>query len=63
MLVGADGSVQDVKIDQSSGYRDLDRAALEAVRKWKFNPGLTDGKPSGGWVKVPMQFHLSDSGF
>ncbi|EQD66104.1 TonB family protein, partial [mine drainage metagenome] len=45
VLVGADGSVQDVKVDQSSGYRDLDRAAIEAARKWKFNPGSQDGKP------------------
>ncbi|EQD26376.1 protein containing TonB [mine drainage metagenome] len=63
VLVGPDGSVQDVKVDQSSGYRDLDRAAIEAARKWKFNPGSRDGKPVGGWVKVPVQFKLSNLGF
>jgi protein TonB len=63
VLVGPDGSVQDVKVDQSSGYRDLDRAAIEAARKWKFNPGSRDGKAVGGWVKVPVQFKLSDLGF
>ena len=33
-------------------------AALQAVAQWHFKPGMRDGKPVAGWVKVPIQFEL-----
>src|SRR5580765_6603156 len=40
VLVGEDGGVKDIELDKSSGSHDLDRAAREAVMKWKFRPGM-----------------------
>ena len=40
--------------------RDRNRAAIDAVRNWVFNPGLRDGKPVQGYVLVPISFKLSD---
>lgn len=37
--VRADGSVDDVRIDKSTGSNDMNRSAVEAFKKWKFAPG------------------------
>ena len=56
--VAADGRVTDVQVDQSAGHPDLDRAAAEAVRRWKFEPGRRGSEPIGMWVRLPVQFVL-----
>jgi protein TonB len=56
--VGADGVPTSVAIVEGSGTRELDRAALEAVRRWRFRPGLADGKPVAGSVVVPIEFAM-----
>ncbi|MBT8491314.1 MAG: energy transducer TonB, partial [Deltaproteobacteria bacterium] len=39
----------------------LDRAALKAVRKWKFEPASRLGVPFTMWVDVPVHFVLQGS--
>ncbi len=56
--VGADGVPTDVSIETRSGSRDLDRAALDAVRRWRFNPAQRDGQPVASSVVVPIDFNL-----
>ena len=58
VLVAANGSVEAVELDQSCGYKILDRTALSAVREWQFKPGIKDGKKAKMWVKVPVRFEL-----
>lgn len=58
VLVGTDGSVEQIEIEHSSGSRDLDRAAREAVMKWKFKPGLRGGAAYSTWARVPISFTL-----
>lgn len=43
--VSAAGRAVGVDIAESSGVLSLDRAAVEAVRTWRFLPALKDGKP------------------
>ena len=59
VLVGVDGKVEDIKIDKSSGYARLDRAALNTVRTWSFNPASHGGVAQRAWAKVPISFTLS----
>jgi len=61
VLVGADGSVLQVKVDKSSGHRELDRAAVKAAKGWRFNPGTHNGQPSKGWARVPVTFNLNQA--
>ncbi|MUV14773.1 TonB family protein [Lysobacter sp. HX-5-24] len=58
VAVGADGVPTDVSVESSSQSRDLDRAALEAVRKWRFRPAQRGGQPVAGSVVVPIEFRL-----
>lgn len=60
VYVTPDGNPEQVEMQRSSGSRNLDSAAMRAVRQWKFRPGTKDGRPVGGWVIVPIQFRLSD---
>ena len=56
--VDAGGNATDVSIARRSGSRDLDRAALDAVRKWRFRPAIRDGKPVAAVAEVPVEFKL-----
>ena len=38
---------------------DLDQAAAEAVRRWRFDPARRGQTPIDGWVTVPLNFKLS----
>ncbi|HYE39574.1 MAG TPA: energy transducer TonB [Ramlibacter sp.] len=58
VLIGADGSAQQVELRRSSGYDRLDRAALETVRGWRFVPGKRNGVAEAMWFNVPINFVL-----
>lgn len=45
-----------VEVARSSGSRQLDRAAVDAVRRWRFRPAMADGRPAAGRVQVPISF-------
>ncbi|WDM69119.1 MULTISPECIES: energy transducer TonB [Xanthomonas] len=54
--VDAAGNPGGVTLVQRSGSRDLDRAAMEAVRHWRFHPAQNSGQPVAGSLDVPFQF-------
>jgi periplasmic protein TonB len=56
--VDANGNVTNVSVEKSSRNRDLDRAAMEAARKWRFNPSVKNGVKAAGRVRVPVAFRL-----
>ncbi|KAF1689447.1 energy transducer TonB family protein, partial [Pseudoxanthomonas taiwanensis] len=56
--VDANGNVTNVTVEKSSRNRDLDRAAVEAARKWRFNPAIVNGQKAAGRVRVPVNFTL-----
>jgi len=56
VLVDASGQPLDAKVIQRSGSRDLDRAALEAVRGWRFQPAQSNGQPMQGTLEIPFDF-------
>lgn len=59
VLVGVDGSPLKVTIHQSSGNRELDRAAQQQVQKhWRFRPASRDGAPVQAIGIVPIDFKL-----
>ncbi|RDD63028.1 energy transducer TonB [Ferruginivarius sediminum] len=60
VAVAADGTVKAVEVRESSGYAALDRAALDAVRGWRFSPASEDGTSVADKVSVPVRFALRD---
>ncbi len=57
-LVGEDGSVLETKIAQSSGYSELDNAAIEAIKSVSFSPATQDSDPVKFWTSLPIRFKL-----
>lgn len=58
LLVGADGRVSSSRIEQSSGSRDLDRAAINALTLCKFKPATNNGVAQAGWAKLAFVWKL-----
>ena len=57
-LIGVDGSVKDSKVERSSGFRDLDKAAQRGLSACRFKPALVDGKPNEQWSSVQYVWRL-----
>jgi protein TonB len=56
--VDPQGHPASVQVADSSGEESLDRAAVEAVRSWRFVPARNGGTPVDGRVRVPIRFRL-----
>jgi protein TonB len=58
VFVDADGRVGEVVVKQSAGHPDLDRAAVDAVRRWRFEPARRGTDTVAMWVELPVAFQL-----
>lgn len=61
VTIDAAGHVKKVAVDpnMTTASPILQTAALQAAANWKFVPGMKDGHPVGGVVKIPVAFSLS----
>ena len=57
LVVGPDGKPRDIRVVRTLGLG-LDEKAIEAVKNWRFEPALKDGKPVAVQVNVEVNFHL-----
>ncbi len=53
--VDEQGNVQNARV-QSSTHESFAGPALEAIRRWRFEPGKKQGKPVRSRMKLPMTF-------
>ena len=53
-VIGRDGSVQDLKI--VAGYFLLGKAAIAAVKQWKFQPYSVNGHPASTQTNITVKF-------
>lgn len=58
VLVSADGQPNRIELRTSSGSERLDRAAQEAVSRWRFVPARQGERAIESWVLVPIVFKL-----
>ena len=59
--VGADGSVQDVRVVKSLDRNyGLDAEAVRAAKTWRFEAGLKDGSPVPVALTIEMTFAISN---
>jgi periplasmic protein TonB len=57
LIVGPDGHPREIRIARSLGLG-LDEKAIEAVKQWKFEPAMKDGKPVAVQINVEVDFRL-----
>ena len=55
----ADGRIGDILVERSAGHHDLDHAAAEAVRRWRFEPARRGADAIAMWVLLPVEFGLT----
>ena len=60
VVVGADGVPGDVDVARSSGSRILDRAAMGAVKSWRFKPAMRNGQAEAATVQIPVAYNLDE---
>jgi len=62
VLLAIDGRVSDIAVARSSGFPRLDRAALDAVRDWRWSPMMREGTPVmvRGMVTIPFILQRGD---
>lgn len=58
-LVALDGTVADTKVMRSSGQRDLDETARDAIKLCKFTPAMKNGSPVQEWTPVQYVWVLN----
>lgn len=56
-LLNEHGRVEDARVENSS-RPEFERPALEAVRKWRFRPGMKDGQAVRTHVRQPLRFRV-----
>lgn len=63
LVVTADGKPEQVQSSQAT-HELFASAAVAAVKRWQFKPGMKDGKPVATKMTIPIQFiRQFDGGF
>jgi protein TonB len=62
VIVGAtvdeNGVVREAGIKESSGYGDMDRAALDAIKRWRYKPAIKEGRKVRASIVQPFNFRV-----
>ena len=57
IVVDERGIARDIRVIRALGLG-LDEKAIEAVQKWRFRPGVKDGRPVPVTAQVEVNFRL-----
>ncbi len=57
-LVNPDGVTSEITILSSEPAGVFDQAVIDAVSRWRFEPGVLAGHPVASWVVTPVSFDL-----
>lgn len=58
VYVNSRGRIKNARIKRSSGFNDLDLAAVETVMNWPFVPATKEGSPEADWASVDVVYKL-----
>ncbi len=59
-MIHDNGHCHHVTVKKSSGHPQLDKAALDAIRDWRFVPARRGKQLITAWVDVPITFRLNN---
>jgi len=57
-IVETDGKVREAEVQRTTDEK-FNKAALDAVKKWQFKPGIKDGKAVRCRVVLPIMFSIA----
>ena len=60
VLVDERGRPSEVQVTQGSGFPRLDDAAVDAVRRWRFQAATNGSTPISAWTQVAISFKLTE---
>ncbi len=58
LYVDAEGGVREVQVQAAEPAGVFEEKAVEAARKWRFEPAVFKGAPVGVWMTLPVRFAL-----
>lgn len=58
-FINEEGTVEDTRIQESSGHEALDQAALNVAATYRFAPALNRDEPVPVWVVFPITFQVT----
>jgi protein TonB len=59
IFVGANGFVEEVKVEQSEPNGFFENAAISAIRAWRFEPAIHKGTTVSAWTTQRIKFELN----
>jgi TonB family protein len=59
VIISEHGSTQQFHLAESSGFSQLDEAAIACLRGWQFSPALKEGRPVASKIVIPITFKLN----
>ena len=62
VVVNPDGTVADIRVVDAAPPRLFDMAAVDAMRRWKFQPKVVNGAPVSQRAQQTIEFRLSEEG-
>lgn len=57
-VLNEEGRVEDPRVENSSRV-EFEKPALDAIKKWRFRPGMKEGKPVRSFVRIPIRFRVA----
>jgi protein TonB len=60
LYVDAEGGVREVQVQSAEPSGIFEEKAVEAARKWRFEPAVFKGAPVGVWMTLPVRFALGE---
>lgn len=60
VFVNEDGVADEVRVAETSGFDQFDRAALRVAATFEFNPAMNQGQAVAVWALVPVTFRVAD---
>lgn len=59
VLILTNGSVGEVRLKESSGFKRLDETAMKAVKQWRYTPARRGDEAIEFWYLQPIEFSLN----
>ncbi|HVZ91202.1 MAG TPA: energy transducer TonB [Rhizomicrobium sp.] len=58
VLVSDTGKPLKIRLESSTGFDDLDNAAIQAVANWRYVPAIKNGDATTDWAHVMVEFKM-----